>query len=281
MISEIPRICGGVSGAHRGVLGSFRDSPHLRGCFCALPVAHEDSARFPASAGVFPAFRARVRSRAEIPRICGGVSACRQSGDRYCRDSPHLRGCFHDFIDKRKPLPRFPASAGVFLRRSNLLIIRRQIPRICGGVSEEKLELIRSITSSPHLRGCFCFLEALSRFLHEFPASAGVFPTPTSSSPVLWRVPRICGGVSKRYPDMYLPRRSSPHLRGCFQKIDTFKSITDEFPASAGVFPSVSLTSLNLRRSSPHLRGCFYLPSRPLLPDPEFPASAGVFLSSP
>ena len=213
---EIPRICGGVSEVELRIDDVGEDSPHLRGCFRSLSHSPPPSVRFPASAGVFPMSAAHSGIPSQIPRICGGVSGSsgRFRGD--LRDSPHLRGCFRGAPGRPRFLPRFPASAGVFLRRSNLLIIRRQIPRICGGVSAPVLKTGGPNGSSLHLRGCFRREARTHPIDYEFPASAGVFLLPRGALALSSRVPRICGGVSDTYIIEPGVMASSPHLRGCF-----------------------------------------------------------------
>ena len=193
-------------------------SPHLRGCFQAIGEIREIRREFPASAGVFLELQTCYLYDEGVPRICGGVSRHRPIFPDVLWSSPHLRGCFHlGGVNVRHRL-EFPASAGVFLTPETPSSVTTRVPRICGGVSDA-----RSVRP---------------RHSVEFPAFAGVFPRFCRAGKRTSRVPRICGGVSAIYDAVTDDERSSPHLRGCFRRLNTNDAVVSEFPASAGVFLS-------------------------------------------
>ena len=153
--------------------------------------------------------------------------------------------------------------------------------------------------SSPPRRGCFSLACTVRAVLGVFPASAGVFPAPDTSTLTSKGLPRLGGGVSAVETRTSAPAVSSPPRRGCFCLLIQPIRKPLVFPASAGVFPSASMQADSLCglprlgggvsvrnvgnphgiRSSPPRRGCFEGFRRCQACGPVFPASAGVFLS--
>ena len=171
----LPRIRGGVSYSGRPPPLGVQSSPHTRGCFSPSPARLRPLWVFPAYAGVFPLSATHVSAPGGLPRIRGGVSdSCSGKGSE-AGSSPHTRGCFPPVPCFRRYSLVFPAYAGCFLTlvSSNLIIVvfpayagvfptRTRsapavpgLPRIRGGVSIPHDQLIQSIESSPHTRGCF------------------------------------------------------------------------------------------------------------------------------
>ena len=150
--------------------------------------------------------------------------------------SPHTRGCFPRLL-LWLPLWRvFPAYAGVFLLRDNLLQSDLGLPRIRGGVSSNFPVSCGIRKSSPHTRGCFSHMALPAHSSEVFPAYAGVFLDLTIGTQVDNSLPRIRGGVSHYYLDPFSFRGSSPHTRGCFRRSVQAGHGERVFPAYAGVF---------------------------------------------
>ena len=78
----------------------------------------------------------------------------------------------------------------------------------------------------------------MEHFGKVFPAYAGVFLPICLTSPFLFCLPRIRGGVSLFTGIMSMGKESSPHTRGCFQTKPGLSVVFRVFPAYAGVFPA-------------------------------------------
>ena len=151
------------------------------------------------------------------------------------------------------------------------------LPRLGGGVSLNDSLCTENKESSPPRRGCFSSSTPLRSFKMVFPASAGVFLGQPLRVGTYLSLPRLGGGVSTVVAIILPKEESSPPRRGCFPRQCRTYSWTNVFPASAGVFPTVSrlhvalprlprlgggvsLTQIDLDswfRSSPPRRGCF------------------------
>ena len=182
LICSLPRIRGGVSVSLASCLCRLPSSPHTRGCFWhSLPQKHHTGV-FPAYAGVFLRLHLLAWYWPSLPRIRGGVSAIACTFRAHATSSPHTRGCFWRLPRCRRMNSVFPAYAGVFLP----VVIEdgrsRSLPRIRGGVSPYINCNAVFTESSPHTRGCFQVRVLEVLFSQVFPAYAGVFPLPVSTT---------------------------------------------------------------------------------------------------
>ncbi len=193
-------------------------SPHPRGCFLVAEMQQILERIFPASAGVFLLIVPIDAFNRDIPRIRGGVSRTPLFYPCVSEYSPRLRGCFQPRTVRIPWLMIFPASAGVFLGKPPVASDCSHIPRVCGGVSKAKKDLV-------------------SR-LQIFPASAGAFPTRRVTVLRSSNFLRIRGGVSRSHTATHGRWTYSPHPRGCFYREPYRRWYRHIFPASAGVFPS-------------------------------------------
>ena len=111
--------------------------------------------------------------------------------------------------------------------------------------------------------------------------------------------PRMRGDVPHMSSSRSTGRLFSPHARGCSYYESMRKKNTPVFPACAGMFPSLTLTSIRLAcfprmrgdvptfifaveghlEFSPHARGCSAMASSAAMGARVFPACAGMFLS--
>ena len=89
------------------------------------------------------------------------------------KSSPHSRGCFHLDRAIRACGCVFPAFAGVFPLRSLRKLLRKRLPRIRGGVSDDDTVVGVDRLSSPHSRGCFLQIVLGRSPSTVFPAFAG------------------------------------------------------------------------------------------------------------
>ena len=217
------------------------------------------------------------KSRAGLPRACGGVS---RSASRFLlsrMSSPRMRGCFLEPLCTYSQSWVFPAHAGVFPKPCSTKDLVKGLPRACGGVSNLPPYPRRYRWSSPRMRGCFRRTESHHSKDQVFPAHAGVFLCVFLWSGTVVCLPRACGGVSRPDLDPSTHHWSSPRMRGCFLSAALEECQEFVFPAHAGVFPKANLeqkkqqglpracggvstlTSIveTIGGSSPRMRGCF------------------------
>ena len=171
------------------------------------------------------------------------------------------------------------------------------LPRASGGVSLPFSAFFLVAMSSPRKRGCFRRAAPIPATASVFPAQAGVFLFTLYRVEDIISLPRASGGVSTLTRYWTPEQESSPRKRGCFQTLTTHYSISEVFPAQAGVFPSQYVFTMSLaclprasggvsisrstRRSrswsSPRKRGCFLHERGEIKCRRVFPAQAGVF----
>ena len=171
------------------------------------------------------------------------------------------------------------------------------IPRVSGGVSNSCDGDAGHWDYSPRQRGCFRKLNFPRKLWVLFPASAGVFPKSAHSCINTRPIPRVSGGVSGIVGSSSAKSDYSPRQRGCFPRRLPVDLRPRLFPASAGVFPSTTISRtgsptiprvsggvsvfLCVRKSheyySPRQRGCFHVLLCGRFIEALFPASAGVF----
>ncbi len=132
--------------------------------------------------------------------------------------SPHRRGCFRSPIRVLGRLPTAPLPRG-------------DVPRQTG---ERRVVCSCSL----HPRGCPPALARADPARSLLPASAGVFPPPTSSSANWSAAPCICGDFSGNGFTSMRSAVCSPYPRGCSQGCEVGKLEEDLFPALAGMFPA-------------------------------------------
>ena len=275
--SSFPRARGGISIQTVGTSLQGLFSPRTRGYFQSRLFSFRLASLFPAHAGVFPSFFARL-----------------DGGSRF---SPRTRGYFRLARDPLKAAYLFPAHAGVFPSSPVGSTSGAPFPRARGGISYSGCGCYSRGSFSPRTRGYFLNTPRRGGGHRLFPAHAGVFPGNRSQD---WRIlpfPRARGGISRRpRPGMEYPP-FSPRTRGYF-RLPAMQSIDAIlFPAHAGVFPIVRRDVIgwdafprarggisasgrrrqNLRSFSPRTRGYFRDPLREDHPRCLFPAHAGVF----
>ena len=133
-----------------------------------------------------------------FPRVCGDVSNMKLTQNHLTRLSPRMRGCFQkeptfDLYDWA-----FPAYAGMFLRRSSVVLPLMRFPRVCGDVSPHEERSVISRSLSPRMRGCFLTAPCSNHKITAFPAYAGMFLVQPLRQRSFTCFPRVCGDVSTR-----------------------------------------------------------------------------------
>ena len=108
------------------------------------------------------------RVRGDVPQIEDTIAAAR-------RFSPRARGCSFSGITVGLVGVVFPACAGMFPRRRNILHVTPGFPRVRGDVPQPAPTLERVKVFSPRARGCSYFLSRGRALDGVFPAYAGMF----------------------------------------------------------------------------------------------------------
>ena len=93
------------------------------------------------------------------------------------------------------------------------------------------------------MRGCF-YQNAPTTYQNKvFPAYAGMFLGLALPLFLYKGFPRVCGDVSVAVLDKRLREAFSPRMRGCFSDASAKKDQSKVFPAYAGMFLVVTLTT--------------------------------------
>ena|GEM_PF-6377746 len=123
---------------------------------------------FPAVLPWWEAVTCFPRVRGDVPQIEDTIAAAR-------RFSPRARGCSFSGITVGLVGVVFPACAGMFPRRRNILHVTPGFPRVRGDVPQPAPTLERVKVFSPRARGCSYFLSRGRALDGVFPAYAGMF----------------------------------------------------------------------------------------------------------
>ena len=194
--ASLPHTRGGVSSSKIRSQRYHRSSPHPWGCFLAARARAFRLGVFPTPVGVFPIPTCPAPSRPRLPHTRGGVSITTVAISILLPSSPHPWGCF--------PRPRlrwrfcrvFPTPVGVFLHRTELMLVFHCLPHTRGGVSLVMRAIAHATLSSPHPWGCFHTCLSLCSHLYVFPTPVGVFPPFVLEEAGVRSLPHTRGGVS-------------------------------------------------------------------------------------
>ena len=178
-----------------------------------------------------------------------------------------------------------------------LCYLNFRFPRIRGDVPSSSSMSAKSLSFSPHTRGCSHQPRSSTVPASVFPAYAGMFPATTSQQRAILGFPRIRGDVPRHATPPKPSRTFSPHTRGCSRDMAIADFENEVFPAYAGMFPR-ALTSAYCSSGfprirgdvpcnstngstpapfSPHTRGCSLAALWFICPEQVFPAYAGMF----
>ena len=175
---HLPHTRGGVSLDGNEKSLCRRSSPHPWGCFHVILLAFRGIWIFPTPVGVFPALTSSGSIHWHLPHTRGGVSSCCLSAAAGRASSPHPWGCFLSAPLLRPAAEIFPTPVGVFPLPPRHRMRRIHLPHTRGGVSRQRLRLIRTGKSSPHPWGCFCEIVSDCHTMRIFPTPVGVFLAP-------------------------------------------------------------------------------------------------------
>src|SRR5680860_220007 len=211
------------------------------------------------------------------PRTRGGAPPCQRTYFADGTSSPHTRGCSARSCTVALRSVVVPAHAGVLLNTVTSATPRTGRPRTRGGAPTVGSTDSASLESSPHTRGCSWSSHASHRRPVVVPAHAGVLRFDASCGERSCRRPRTRGGAPQLKPAIDMTQGSSPHTRGCSDRISRRERHPRVVPAHAGVLPwwtgpisprrcrprahagvlpEVALVRSTPAVSSPHTRGC-------------------------
>ena len=148
----------------------------------------------------------------------------------------------------------FPAHAGMFHPLIVFSVKHPSFPRARGDVPHQAGYQPAPSTFSPRTRGCSAPLCNSVGQQHVFPAHAGMFHVVAIPRVRVPRFPRARGDVPPPSRHQDATCAFSPRTRGCSYSRSVTTSVTNVFPAHAGMFRR-GVTSTNLRSSFPRARG--------------------------
>ena len=131
------------------------------------------------------------------------------------------------------------------------------------------------------MRGCSFEAERGEKFIHVFPAYAGMFRNRPPHHPTGSGFPRVCGDVPYTTTPQHSPPKFSPRMRGCSVEPVHPLIINEVFPAYAGMFQGNELTQVMGSLFSPRMRGCSSRCTKFPPGSRVFPAYAGMFHPQP
>ena len=126
-----------------------------------------------------------------------------------------MRGCSFITLEVPDNSQVFPAYAGMFLVKTQKLLVSQRFPRVCGDVPFRKHSLCLHGLFSPRMRGCSAHSILVDTSRVVFPAYAGMFRQEVTFPTVSNRFPRVCGDVPKPTSDFEWKCVFSPRMRGC------------------------------------------------------------------
>ena len=154
------------------------------------------------------------------------------------KSSPPRRGCFRLLWRFLQGHHVFPASAGVFLSFGTWGVLKLGLPRLGGGVSPNRLDVLFPPDRLPRLGGGVSkFSAAEGNKKASSPPRRGCFSCAYVARYVTKSLPRLGGGVSWKAIRLSRPPLSLPRLGG---------GVSQE-----------GIPTKGLTKSSPPRRGCF------------------------
>src|SRR5690606_5900133 len=128
---------------------------------------------------------------------------------------------------------QFPAGAGMYRAQGHTSARRQTVPRRRGDVPYHGASAAGLLPSSPQARGCTVTTRAIEMLWDQFPAGAGMYRLPISSSFAAIAVPRRRGDVPSENLQRGKAVFSSPQARGCTECMEGWREKTWQFPAGA------------------------------------------------
>ena len=175
----------------------------------------------------------------------------------------------------------FPTCVGVFLLQTNCQRPRQSLPHLRGGVPLPFSVLRRACSSSPPAWGCSYAALAVILYPAVFPTCVGVFLRGYELYLKKRSLPHLCGGVPGATELRRRVSQSSPPVWGCSYHAVCRCIRRNVFPTCVGVFPAATRRRGTLS-GLPHLcGGCSYRSQGVWVNSKVFPTYVGMFRRSP
>ena len=110
----------------------------------------------------------------------------------------------------------------------------RDHPRVCGEHRDRILQTLRTLGSSPRVRGTHVGVVVEQNHVGIIPACAGNTAKASLIDALSWDHPRVCGEHGRRIPARCSTWGSSPRVRGTLGGIKIINSHPGIIPACAG-----------------------------------------------
>ena len=281
----------------RGVaLASNGASPHTRGWTVRLDTRQSLEAGFPAHAGMDPLQVEALAQHERLPRTRGDGPLLAAAGGGGTTASPHTRGWTLDTLTGELQTHGFPAHAGMDPTGRAATRHRSRLPRTRGDGPLHQRRPSRYPRASPHTRGWTPLRGRRQRFVHGFPAHAGMDPSRPHVQMSASGLPRTRGDGPVVHRRGRVRYRASPHTRGWTSASRRLPVPDHGFPAHAGMDPRSSrflmrpsrlprtrgdgpvgsVVALRPNPASPHTRGWTVGAVRAVHAERGFPAHAGM-----
>ena len=229
-------------------------SPHTRGSTHHSRDLLRGDRAFPAHAGIdVPAGSVWGETRC-LPRTRGDRPAQIAAIKQQSKPSPRTRGSTFVRLLARRPIPAFPAHAGIDPRARCLISAPRCLPRTRGDRPWDHMVIGATLAPSPHTRGSTRRRGARGGGGLAFPAHAGIDQHRHRDHRAVLRLPRTRGDrpvAARIRPPSAEP---SPHTRGSTHGDVPAQPARAAFPAHAGIDPALSPTAPR-RTRLPRTRG--------------------------
>ena len=229
-----PRVCGGTSWAVMNDTGKPGLSPRVRGNRCTTSKSDAGRGSIPACAGEPRRRQPGVKRRLVYPRVCGGTR--RRSTPRWPPGglSPRVRGNPLGAVKRKSRQRSIPACAGEPRLPRQCPCGGTVYPRVCGGTGASG-RVGRVIDGlSPRVRGNRTYRRAMIMTTRSIPACAGEPITNLPCERVGEVYPRVCGGTSEAWNELYEQAGLSPRVRGNRRRQNPTLPATRSIPACAG-----------------------------------------------
>ncbi len=188
----------------------------------------------PACAGEPRRGIARLASRRDYPRVCGGTIGRGGNENRNTGLSPRVRGNLwlaDQWVGGERTIP---ACAGEPRRKDGRRAGRRDYPRVCGGTMALTRCWVMPWGLSPRVRGNHSNAAALFQPLGTIPACAGEPHGQAKTGAGVRDYPRVCGGTWLDIDKKHDLQGLSPRVRGNLGELNYGRNKNRTIPACAG-----------------------------------------------
>ena len=209
-----PRVCGEHYVLEVARIVRPGSSPRMRGTLTVKTRKKNPDRIIPAYAGNTTRLLWRPRAFRDHPRVCGEHGAVREPICRKTGSSPRMRGTLCRLFQSIYYTGIIPAYAGNTDLHARDVMHVRDYPRVCGEHLISCTFPRNASGSSPRMRGTRRFRKASTPNNGIIPAYAGNTAVQFVKPFLLWDHPRVCGEHSASCMVRWLPRGSSPRMRG-------------------------------------------------------------------